>query len=405
MRTHRCRGFTLIELIVLVFVIAVLMAIVVNVLQAQRGCGCGRRTQCANNMRNIGLALVVYQTTKNRLPDAGTFYDDPALNRGDPFRSNIYRAIIDPGTNPEGARAWLRSWVVEILPYFDNQDIYNAWNFQESYLSTGETAPSGWSNAQLTTTGIGVLRCPDDYTAAYGQGNLSYVVNGGFVRWHAVPVGWSGSRIDGKATSGEMLRWTPPGGTWKDSQAVCKQLGVMFLGTHTSDQPWDVATTPADITDGLSHTLLVAENTLAGYSKGTRYSGGWETNWACPLPNFAMFLASDDVCRTARSAGDCLGGQLAPDPKWASGKGWSRANRKGTFEDINFGQRLTVEGSFPFANSAHSCGANFVFCDGAVRFLSSSIDGTVYAELITPAGMRLPSEIRQGVLDADAFAD
>ncbi len=161
---------------------------------------------------------------------------------------------------------------------------------------------------------------------------------------------------------------------------------------------------PADITDGMSNTLLVAENTLAGYSKGTRYSGGLETNWACPLPNFAMFLGSDDVCRTSRSAGDCLGGQLAPGPKGATGKGWMLANQKGTFEDINFGQRLRVEGSFPFANSAHPDGSNFVFCDGAVRFISSTIAGSVYAELITPAGMRLPSAFRQAPIDIDAFA-
>ena len=163
----------------------------------------------------------------------------------------------------------------------------------------------------LAGRSIGVLRCPDDYTAQPDQGNLSYVVNGGFARWHAVPVGWSGSRVDGKATNGDILQWVPPGGNWKDTQAVSRKLGVMFLGTKTGDQPWDIATTPADITDGMSNTLLVAENFLAGCSKGTRYSGGWETYWACPLPNFAMFLGSDDVCRTARSAGDCLGGQLA----------------------------------------------------------------------------------------------
>jgi prepilin-type processing-associated H-X9-DG protein len=113
------------------------------------------------------------------------------------------------------------------------------------------------------------------------------------------------------------------------------------------------------------------------------------------LPNFAMFLGSDDVCRTSRSAGDCLGGQLRPDPRGATGKGWARANQQGTFENINFGRYLTVEGSFPFANSAHRGGSNFVFCDGAVRFVTDTIDGAVYAVLITPAGTRLPQHIQQ----------
>jgi prepilin-type processing-associated H-X9-DG protein len=80
-------------------------------------------------------------------------------------------------------------------------------------------------------------------------------------------------------------------------------------------------------------------------------------------------------------------------------------NQKGTFENINFGQWLTVEGSFPFASSGHPGGANFVFCDGAVRFLSSSINGKTYAEIVTPAGRYLPLEIRQGALDVDAFAN
>jgi len=178
-------------------------------------------------------------------------------------------------------------------------------------------------------------------------------------------------------------------------------MGVMFLGTHTGDQPWDIATAPADIADGAANTLLVGENTLAGYSKGTSYSGGLETNWACPLPNFVMFLASDDVCRTRRSTTDCRGGQLRPGPKGADGEGWTRANQAGTFENINYGQRLTVEGSFPFASSGHPGGSNFVLCDGAVRFVSSTIDGAIYARLITPAGTLLPPQFRQSQVNAN----
>jgi prepilin-type processing-associated H-X9-DG protein len=77
-------------------------------------------------------------------------------------------------------------------------------------------------------------------------------------------------------------------------------------------------------------------------------------------------------------------------------RSWSRANEQGTFENINFGRLFKVKGSFPFASSARPNGANFVFCDGAVRFLSSTIDGAIYAELITAAGTCLPTDIRQG---------
>jgi prepilin-type processing-associated H-X9-DG protein len=171
----------------------------------------------------------------------------------------------------------------------------------------------------------------------------------------------------------------------------------MFLGTDTGDQPWDIATTPADLVDGASMTLLVAENTLAGHSRGNAFSGGIATNWACPLPNFAMFLGSDNVCDSGRLTNDCLAGQLKPRSPGQDGPGWALAHHAGTFENINYGQKLRVKGSFPFATSAHQGGANFVFCGGSLRFISSTIDGDVYARLITPAGTSLPATIRQGL--------
>jgi prepilin-type processing-associated H-X9-DG protein len=395
MRTRHSRGLTRIELVVLLLVIAVALATLLTAVSSARETG--RRIQCQNNMRNLGLALVNYSTSKNWFPRAGTFYDDPAVHQGDPLRSSIYQAVVNPGGGAGVADSCLYSWVIDVLPYLDCADCYNAWDKRKPYLSNDRANPifPSTSNASEVTTGIGVLRCPDDGTAEPGRGNLSYVVNGGFARWHAIPVGWSGSPLEGRATSGSVLQWVAPEGDWTQTQAIGKKLGVMFLGTQSGDQPWDIVTTPADCADGMATTLLLGENTLVGYAKGTRYSGGLETNWACPLPNFAMFLASDDVCRTPRSATDCQGGQLQPGPTGADGPGWRRANQAGTFENINYGQRFLVEGSFPFANSAHPGGSNFVFCDGAVRFLRSTVDGALYANLITPAGTLLPPHLRQ----------
>lgn len=195
----------------------------------------------------------------------------------------------------------------------------------------------------------------------------------------------------GQSKPGEILQWAGAGGTWQENQAIGRKLGVMFLGTPSRDQPWDIKTSPSDIIDGAANTFLLGENTLTGYSKGTVYSGGLPTNWACPLPNFCMFLASDEVCRTSGSTTDCLGGQLRPTPQGGTGEGWSRALVSGNRKNTN----PAVEGSFPFANSGHPGGCNFGFCDGSIRFLSDTIDGKVYAELITPAGTALPSHLRQ----------
>jgi len=373
---------------------------------------CGSRArfvQCQNNMRQIGLGMQMRLNIKNAFPNAGTIYDDPQLHQGDPTRSNIDRVLTHPEEFGPNSNVLLGNWVVELLPYFDDQEMYNTWNFQLDYLST-VAAPNTPSNAQISNTAIGILHCPEDHTAQPNQGNLSYVVNGGFTRWPAIPISWTGSSADGRSQNGEPLRWSPPGSDWKENQAIGKKLGVMFLGSQSGDQPWDIQTTSKDITDGAANTLLAAENTLVGYTAGeSPYSGKWPTNWACPLPNFAMFLGSDNVCQSSRSATDCLGGQLAVQPNGKDGAGWIRANLPGTHENISFGQSLTVEGSFPFANSSHlssrrRSGSNFVFCDASVRFISATIDGTVYSKILTPAGESLPVSIKQSSLSQDAFA-
>jgi prepilin-type processing-associated H-X9-DG protein len=75
----------------------------------------------------------------------------------------------------------------------------------------------------------------------------------------------------------------------------------------------------------------------------------------------------------------------------------------GSAAAINGALNLSIEGAAPYANSFHSGGVNFCFCDGSVRFISSSINGEVYAKLITPQGARLPAELRQLPVDQDAY--
>ena len=79
----------------------------------------------------------------------------------------------------------LYSWVVDILPYIDNVDLSNAWDRKRYYNDPTATISGNPPNFTIGNTGIGILKCPEDLTALPGQGNLSYVVNMGFTRWHA----------------------------------------------------------------------------------------------------------------------------------------------------------------------------------------------------------------------------
>jgi prepilin-type processing-associated H-X9-DG protein len=236
------------------------------------------------------------------------------------------------------------------------------------------------------------------------------VVNGGFSLWTALPLGWTASAVDGQPTANSYdysgMRWASPSQGYGGNVNVCKKMGMMFLedygpyGPSATTMPWNVRTTFAAITDGTSNTLLVSENTLAGAGSPSTYSKNNETNWATPLATFCMFIGPPIVCGTD---GQCISGVLQPQASNIDGPGWALANQVGTFANINFGQNLTIEGSFPFSNSGHSGGCNMGFCDGAVRFIPSSIDGTVYAKIITPAGSKLPIYARQLPVSQDAF--
>jgi prepilin-type processing-associated H-X9-DG protein len=260
------------------------------------------------------------------------------------------------------------------------------------------------SNNAIATNNVGILICPSDAAISTRPGNLSYVVNGGFSRWHAqANLGWTGA---GGVTK---FPGSSPGAgpDWGTVNAV--RTGVMFLGTNTRIAPWDAVTRPASITDGSSQTLLLSENMLAGSSDGTvldaqnySYSDGTPTNWACPHPNFSMFIASDKVCQ-----GGCSNAGLQPSGGGiVDGPGWARANRRGSYEAINdYGNLLaqSLTGSFPYPSSRHTSGVNVAMCDGSVRFIAETINGTVLSKLITPAGGKLPGAIRQLPLNEDAI--
>lgn len=420
------RGFTLIELLVVIAIIGVLVGLLLPAIQAARAAG--RRTQCQSNMRNVAIGILAYANLYGKFPAAGVISDDP--NKQNPGQPPIEvprnQGIVswhDPQCTPDSLEVPMYNWVVEILPHIDQQDLANAWSrtgvgsggnvVPFSYLNPTPAMTGQPGNYQIGTTPLAILRCPDDLSAQPEQGNLSYVVNGGFSLWTALPLGWTASAMDGQPVANSYdnsgMRWASPSQGWGGNVNVCKKLGVMFLedygpfGPTPTTMPWNVRTTFAALTDGASNTLLLSENTLAGAGSPSTYSKSSETNWAAPLATFCMFIGPPAVCGTS---GQCIGGQLQAQTASGGsddGPGWALANQVGTQENINFGRNLTIEGSFPFSNSGHAGGCNMAFCDGAVRFISATIDGTVYAKIITPSGGRLPIYARQLPVSQDAF--
>lgn len=128
-RAKRRRGFTLIELLVVIAIIAILVALLLPAVQQAREAA--RRTQCKNNLMQVGLALHNYDMAHECLPP-GTV--DP--NR--PIRSE-----------PKGYHV---GWVVQSLPYLDQTPTYQQFDFKGGVYSPGNNAPRGVQ--------INVLMCP-----------------------------------------------------------------------------------------------------------------------------------------------------------------------------------------------------------------------------------------------------
>jgi len=400
-RTRTRTGFTLIELLVVISIIGVLVGLLLPAVQSAREAG--RRVQCQNNLKNIALGLLQFSTQKNSFP-AASVIDDTGYDGKDLTTSYLHIAATSPDTlasTSAGKRSLRRSWVYDILPYLENQPLYNDWNpdvwFGDTINSLTTSSPT---NDKIANNPIGILRCPNDLSQT-GKGNLSYVVNSGFALWIADGSSWT---VDPK-----LYSYGTVSNTWGSAvpyTSVTQRLGVMFMISLNGKHPWDIKTAPSAIYDGASTTLLLSENILAGAADttGVLSTSGLVTNWACPLPQFCTFIGSPSVCPT----NDCTTGAgatslplgLAPSNA-ADGPDWHFANFVGTGTNVNFGTNLTDKGSFPFSNSAHPGGFNTAFCDGSVRFLSASINGTVYAKILTPAGSKLPPWCKQLPVSSD----
>jgi prepilin-type processing-associated H-X9-DG protein/prepilin-type N-terminal cleavage/methylation domain-containing protein len=350
---NRRGAMTLMEVLVAISIIGMLMALLLPAVQQVREAG--RRAQCANNLRNVGLSVQGEMNAKRRLPASGNF-------------------------STTGVR--FHDWVVNVLPYIERSDIVAQWRFDQP----SNTPP----NAALATVHIDVLVCPDDDTSTRGQGNLSYVVNGGF--GFTMPVDCpSIMHAAGGAPQFSQFDFNGNGVTCpptaaQDSSPLGGDKDLLFKTSLFFPENWPHGTgtqrhhTAESVLDGLSHTIMLAENLWAGYDP----AGG---DWANPYPWRTSFFLSGYVCQNNQ----CSAGNVD----------WSRANSRVSpysAEAIN-GGLSAAEGASPWPSSRHPSGVNVVFCDGHLRFLNENIDGALYAWLVTPQGDSIRGPLAQPPMD------
>ncbi|MDX1946525.1 MAG: DUF1559 domain-containing protein [Pirellulaceae bacterium] len=246
------RGFTLVELLVVIAIIGVLVALLLPAVQAAREAA--RRSQCSNNLRQMALAIQNYHDTFNSLPYG-------ARNRG-------------------GGRNMGPSWLVAILPFSEQPNLYNLIDAQER-APTNRNYNDNTLRQQAANAKIPYMLCPSSpLPQTETVGNQVLVVSS--------YVGISGhdqAATGTYAISGETRGQT--GGSTSGFQS----LGGLLLVNQVVGM--------AAAIDGTSNTILVSETSDYFWSNSTgtppvptrnRIDGGGGTNcgWLCGTSNDAV---------------------------------------------------------------------------------------------------------------------
>lgn len=178
MKVRTARGFTLVELLVVISIISMLMALLLPAVQQARESG--RRLACSNNVKQLATAIRSYETQFNRFPG---------------YVNEL-----------QGQRA---SWVVMILPFLEELELWDQWNDSNT---TNNSTPS-----------MDVLICPSDPPETTGGGALAYCVNAGFGT-NSNTQDWATS--GGNPANGIFLDMNP----WTDAiRKSAPQVNVNYL--------------------------------------------------------------------------------------------------------------------------------------------------------------------------------
>ncbi len=356
-------GFTLIELLVVISIIGVLIALLLPAVQSARESA--RRTQCVNNLKQLGVAAASYLSATQVLP-LGDMY---------PSGSN---GSTSTGIKGNGASPYTYGWTLSILPQMEQQPVFDGFNFCFSYIdASGGTAV----NSTVTNTQLGYLLCPSEYQSikpTAPAATLNYVGN----------IGGPGTL---QTFSGTMV--SP------------------FWGSALA--PRTKAIAPQAISDGMANTALFSER-LFGLSgnpsvvvsaklnaKRAMFQSGTKgtTNGNDTAGTNAIYAACKALSGSAASISSVQNGQ-----NWVMAHPWApalnRYNHFGTPNTISCDTTDTVatatgspglggaQGVVP-PTSNHSGGVNLCMADGSVRFIKDGIDLQTWRAIGTRAGREI----------------
>lgn len=366
------RGFTLVELLVVIAIIGILVGLLLPAVQSAREAA--RRIQCANNMKQIGLALMNYESTYKKFPP-GRLLPDWSINGVANASYSNYNSVNQ--TNGSGHWTGFRSVHTFILPYMEQGNIYNLINFSvpTAVRLTTNGVPSN-PNYNAYANAAGIFLCPSDPNRDRIISENSYRYNFGGSTPYGGALGWRANN-NNNANLGNLS---------------CRGNGAFTIGQ---------ALTTAAIVDGLSQTTFFAERSL-----------GSGRNLAADRPTLVDMITapsrSDVMVAPDALMSNCATFNGAPSQfhfnsagRWLNGSDFSNGWPFGFYSSTMYNHVAPPNwkswdcGSFSAipdapgehaivsARSWHSGGVQTVNGDGSVRFVSENIALNVWRAMGT----------------------
>ena len=336
-RSDRRSGFTLIELLVVIAIIAILMALLVPAVQKVRGAAA--RTQCQNNLKQMGLALHSFNDNYKRFPAA-------LIHSGRTTTAQVAAGTVRPYKGPEvnysgqPFKVYNHTGFVALLPYIEQDNLFKRYDYQLVASSStgnapqnpvGPEGPGGYTanpNRAVASAHIPIYSCPSD-TAPPPEVTSQAGTTNFYERYQT-----------------RRSNYLFSTGAYTDYDADWANTGASARGAFGNNGAASLVT----IKDGTSNTIAIGEarqlHTSSSYGPywgaGTHTSVHGRGYYSNFTPNYPY--------------GNCSG----------------NANLKCQYA-WGFG-------------SWHGNVTNFVLCDGSVRSISDAVDYLTFRYLQTPEG-------------------